>query len=559
MPPRQPVSVLDSHNVTNQPPPLAEYNLFESDPILREALKREGAGWATSRAQALGAILGSERLWELARAANRYPPELRSFDPYGHRIDEVEYHPAYHELMNLAKTHEVHSIAWTASRPGGHVAHMALEYLLVQVEAGICCPITMTYASVPALARQPAVAAEWQPRILAAAYDPRFIPATEKTGVTVGMAMTEKQGGSDVRANTTSALPVGSDGDFELTGHKWFCSAPMSDAFLTLAHTSAGLSCFLVPRWKPDGTRNPFLIQRLKDKLGDRANASSEIEYRRTWAKLIGEDGQGVRTIIEMVRHTRLDTALAAAGIMRQAVVRAVHHTSHRRAFQKLLSDHSLMRNVLADLIVDWVSATMFAARVARSFDETPTSPAAALFSRVAVALAKYWINKRLPSHVCEALECHGGSGYVEESVMPRLYRQAPLNGIWEGSGNVICLDVLRTMQREPQSAEVLLAEMETARGSDRRLDTAIDKLKAVAHAKADQEVDARRIVESIAVALQGTLLVKHGPSPVADAFCASRLGDGGCLTYGTLPAGVDFEEIISLGRVQGSQTNARC
>jgi putative acyl-CoA dehydrogenase len=436
---------------------------------------------------------------------------------------------------------------------------MALEYLLVQVEAGICCPITMTYASVPALARQPAVAAEWHPRILAAAYDPRFIPATEKTGATIGMAMTEKQGGSDVRANTTSASPVGSDGDFELTGHKWFCSAPMSDAFLTLARTSAGLSCFLVPRWKPDGTRNPFLIQRLKDKLGDHANASSEIEYRRTWSKLIGEDGQGVRTIIDMVHHTRLDTALAAAGIMRQAVVQAVHHTSHRTAFQKLLSDHPLMRNVLADLIVDWVSATMLAARVARSFDEMPTSPAAALFARVAVAIAKYWINKRLPGHVCEALECHGGSGYVEESVMPRLYRQAPLNSIWEGSGNVICLDVLRTMQREPQSVEVLFAEMETARGGDRRLDIAIDKLKAVVHAQADQEVHARRTVESIAVALQGTLLVKHGPSQIADAFCASRLGNGGCLTYGTLPAGVAFEEIISLGRVEPSQTNARC
>jgi putative acyl-CoA dehydrogenase len=558
MPLRQPISVLDSHNVTNQPPPLAEHNLFESDPILREALNREGAGWAASRTRALGAILGSEHLWELARAANRYPPELKSFDRYGHRIDEVEYHPAYHELMSLAKAHEVHSIAWTASRPGGHVAHMALEYLLVQVEAGICCPITMTYASVPALARQPAVAAEWQPRILAAAYDPRFIPATEKTGVTIGMAMTEKQGGSDVRTNTTSALPVGSDGGFELTGHKWFCSAPMSDAFLTLARTRAGLSCFLVPRWKPDSTRNPFLIQRLKDKLGDRANASSEIEYQRTWAKLIGEDGQGVRTIIDMIHHTRLDTALAAAGIMRQAVVQAVHHTSHRTAFQKLLSDHSLMRNVLADLIVDWVSATMLAARVARSFDEMPTSPAAALFSRVAVAIAKYWINKRLPGHVCEALECHGGSGYVEESIMPRLYRQAPLNSIWEGSGNVICLDVLRTMQREPRTVEVLLAEMETARSGDRRLDIAIDKLKAAVHSKADQEVHARRTVESIAVALQGTLLVKHGPAPVADAFCASRLGDGGGLTYGTLPAGVAFEEIISLGRVQPSQ-DARC
>jgi putative acyl-CoA dehydrogenase len=550
MPPRQPVSVLDSHSVTNQPPPMAEYNLFERDQILQEALKREGAGWAASRAQAFGEILGSERLWELARAANRYPPELKCFDRYGHRLDEVEYHPAYHDLMKIAKSHEVHSIAWTASRPGGHVAHMVLEYLLVQVEAGVCCPITMTYASVPALARQPAVAAEWQPRILAATYDPRFIPAAEKTGVTIGMAMTEKQGGSDVRANTTSALPLGRDGDFELTGHKWFCSAPMSDAFLTLARTKMGLSCFLVPRWKPDGTRNNFFIQRLKDKLGDRANASSEIEYRQTWAKLIGEEGQGIRTIIDMVHHTRLDTALAAAGIMRQAVVQAVHYTSNRTAFQKLLSDHSLMRNVLADLIIDWVSATMFAARVARSYDEMPTSPAAALFSRISVAIAKYWINKRLAGHVCEALECHGGSGYVEESVMPRLYRQAPLNGIWEGSGNVICLDVLRTIQREPQSVAVLFAELDMARGGDRRLDTAIERLKAIVPASTGQEIHARRIVELIAVALQGALLVQHGPSHVADAFCASRLSEGSCLTYGTLPSGVDFEEIISLGRL---------
>jgi putative acyl-CoA dehydrogenase len=547
MPPRQPVSTFESHEVTNQPPPLADYNLFDTDLILATALRREGAAWAENKVRDFGAILGSERVGELARAANRYPPELRTFDRFGHRIDEVEYHPAYHELMTLAKLHEVHSIAWTATQPGGHMAHMALEYMLAQVESGVCCPITMTYASLPALSRQPAAAAEWRPRILAAAYDPRFIPASDKTGVTIGMAMTEKQGGSDVRVNTTRAVPLGNTGEFELTGHKWFCSAPMSDAFLTLARTDAGLTCFLVPRWQPDGTRNPFLIQRLKDKLGDRSNASSEIEYRDTWAQQIGEDGQGIRTIIDMVHHTRLDTALAAAGLMRQAVVQAVHHAFHRVAFRKLLSDQPLMRNVLADLIVEWAAATMLAARVARSFDDSSANPAAAAFARLAVAIAKFWINKRLPGHVCEAMECLGGSGYVEESIMPRLYRQAPLNSIWEGSGNVICLDILRTMERDPAAVETLFAELETARSGDQRLDRAIGKLKANLHKLGGQEIQARRVAESMAVVLQGGLLVKHGPAALADAFCASRFDDDWSRTFGTLPSGVAFDKIIEV------------
>ncbi len=446
--------MFDSHAVVNQPPPLADYNLFESDPVLRAALDREGAGWAADELSAFGAIMGSEHAAELARSANDYPPELRAFDSAGRRLDEVAYHPAYHELMELAKAHEVHSIAWTSSQCGGHVAHMALEYLLVQADAGVCCPITMTYASLPTLRKNPDITQQWQARVTAAAYDRRFIPAAEKTGVTIGMAMTEKQGGSDVRASTTQARACGPAGEYELTGHKWFCSAPMSDAFLTLAQTKAGISCFLVPRWRTDGARNPFLIQRLKNKLGDRSNASCEIEYSRTWAQLIGAEGDGVRTIIDMVHHTRLDTALAAAGLMRQAVVQAVHHTSHRSAFGRLLAHQPLMRNLLADLTIEWVAATMLAARVARSFDKSADAPGATSFSRLAVAVAKYWINKRLPGHVCEALECHGGSGYVEGSIMPRLYRQAPLNGIWEGSGNVICLDVLRTLARDPAAAD---------------------------------------------------------------------------------------------------------
>ncbi len=552
MPPRSPITSLSSHEVTNQPPPLPAHNLFDSDPILRAALAREGAGWAEEKVREFGAVLGTERVAELADAANRFPPELRSFDRYGNRLDEVVYHPAYHELMSLAKTHAVHSIAWTDARAGGHVAHMALEYLLVQAEPGVCCPITMTYAAIPTLRKQPDIAAQWLPLVTAAAYDPRFIPATEKTGLTIGMAMTEKQGGSDVRANTTRASPLSAEGEFELTGHKWFCSAPMSDGFLTLANTRNGLSCFLVPRWRPDATRNPFFIQRLKDKLGDRSNASSEIEYHRSWARLIGEDGQGIRTIIDMVHHTRLDTALAAAGMMRQAVVQAVHHTSHRMAFQRLLVQQPLMRNVLADLVLEWASATMLAARVARSYDEAPTNPQAAMFSRLAVAIAKYWINKRLPNLVYEAMECHGGAGYVEESIMPRLYREAPLNSIWEGSGNVICLDVLRTMDREPRAVEILLAEIEAACGGDRRLDAARTRLKANLHDKKDREMRARRLVESMAVALQAALLIRHAPHALADAYCASRLDEDWGWTYGTLPAGTAFDDIIALARIGG-------
>ncbi len=544
MPPRAPIATLGTHEVANQPPPLAERNLFETDPILRAAVAREGAGWAEAKLSAFGAVAGSERVQSLAEAANRYPPELRAFDPYGHRIDEVAYHPAYHELMALAKRHEVHSIAWTAKRKGGHVAHFALEYMLVQAEAGVCCPITMTYAAVPALRQAPEIAAEWEPRILSPEYDPRFVPAAEKAGATIGMAMTEKQGGSDVRAATTRATPLGG-GAFALTGHKWFCSAPMSDAFLTLAYTDKGLSCFFVPRWRPDGTRNAFRIQRLKDKLGDRSNASAEIEYEDAWARLVGEEGRGVRTIIEMVHHTRLDTALAAAGMMREAVVRAVHHAAHRRAFQRPLDRQPLMRNVLADMAVEWAAATMLAARVARGYDIAGDP-----FARIAVAVAKYWINKRLPNLVYEAMECLGGNGYVEESPMPRLYREAPVNSIWEGSGNVICLDVLRAIERAPESLDALLAEIEAARGADRRLDAAADRLGALIADREGREGRARRLVETMALALQGALVVRHGPPALAEAFCASRLGGDWGHALGTLPPGTAFDDLIALARL---------
>ncbi len=549
---REPISKLDTHEVSNQPTPLENYNLFEQDLALREALQREGAAWAQERLQAFGAEVGSERVIRLGFEANRYVPELKTFNRYGQRIDEVDYHPAYHELMALAIKHEIHSIAWLAPQSGGHVAHVALEFLLSQAEPGVCCPITMTYAAVPALKHQPEMAAEWQPRLFSKVYDERFIPADEKRGVTIGMAMTEKQGGSDVRSNTTRARPLGAGGlgaEYELTGHKWFCSAPMSDAFLTLANTGKGLSCFLLPRWRPDGSRNPFFIQRLKDKLGNRANASSEIEFKDSWACMVGEEGRGVATIIEMVHHTRLDSAMAAASLMRQAVVQATHHSAKRCAFGKKLSDQALMRNVLADLAIESEAATTLIMRVARAFDESTDNKGAKLFARIAVAVAKYWLNKRTPNHVYEALECHGGSGYVEESIMPRLYREAPLNSIWEGSGNVICLDVLRAMRRQSETIELFLNEVELGRGGNRYLDAALDKLRTDLHDHSDLEIKARRLTEGMALTLQASLLVQHAPMAVADAFCASRLGGDWGQAYGSLPPKVDFAEIIERAR----------
>ncbi len=551
MAPREPISVLDTHEVTNQPPPLGDRNLYDDDPVIAAAVRREGAAWAEDRLRAFGALVGSERVMRLGEQANRFPPELRAFDPYGRRIDEVEFHPAYHELLAIGKRHEVDSVAWTAGRSGGHVVHAALAYLLIQAEAGVCCPLAMTYAALPVLRRQPELAAEWEPRILSREYDARFLPAGEKRGATVGMAMTEKQGGSDVRSNTTRAKPLDGGGPgaaYALTGHKWFCSAPMSDAFLTLAYAEGGLSCFFVPRWRPDGGRNAIFIQRLKDKLGNRSNASAEIEYRDAWAILVGEEGAGVKTIIDMVNHTRLDTALAGAGLMRQAVVQAVHHTSHRIAFQRVLSEQPLMANVLADLVLDWMAATMMVMRVARGYDDWATG--ADPFARVAVAVAKYWVNKRAPNHVYECMECLGGIGYVEESILPRLYREAPVNSIWEGSGNVICLDVLRAMSRDPDSIEAFLAELDEARGADPRLDRLIDGIRDGLGGGARPEAGMRRLVESMAVAWQAGLMARHAPTAIADAYLASRLdGTTGGWTYGTLPAATPFEDILALAR----------
>ena len=436
----------------------------------------------------------------------------------------------------------VSAAAWS-DLAAGHTLHGALESMMAQAEPSVCCPMTMTYACVAALKHQPDLLAQWQPLIRSYKYDQSSRPANVKVGATIGMAMTEKQGGSDVRANTTKASK-NADGSYTLVGHKWFCSAPMSDAFLTLAYAAGGLSCFLVPRWRPDGSRNAIHVMRLKDKLGDRANASSEIEYHGAFAQLVGEEGRGVQTIIEMVQHTRLDCTLAAAAYMRQALANALWHTMHRSAFQKKLIDHKLMRQVLADLAIESEAATTLGFRVAQSFDESATDERAALFSRIATPVGKYWNNKRVVNFVFEAMEIHGGAGYVEEGVMPRIYRQSPLNSIWEGSGNVICLDVLRAMSRVPDSVAAFVEEIESARGSNKHLDEAIDRIKA--GIVAAEERKARLLVEEMALALQASLLVRYAPPAVADAFCALRLSDQRGLAYGAYDLEIDADKIIS-------------
>lgn len=540
---------LATHDVTNQSVPLEDYNIYKADTALREAIHREGAAWAETQVAEFGGHCGSARYLEAGRLANANPPVLRTHDRYGHRIDTVDYHPAYHDIQKLYVMYRAHSWPWVEKRAGVHVARAALAYMIPQTEAGVGCPITMTFAVVPALKHTPAIAEAWLPKLLSNEYDARHLPVSQKRSAQMGMAMTEKQGGSDVRANTTRACALGkggSGGEYVLTGHKWFCSAPMSDAFLTLAQTDAGLSCFLVPRFRPDGTKNNFFIQRLKDKLGNRSNASSEIEYRDTWAQMLGEDGRGVPTIIDMVTHTRLDCGLASAGFMRQGVAQAMHHVKHRSAFGKKLRDQPLMKNVLADLAVEWEAATMLMFRLARGYDEMVNDPHAQDFVRIATAVAKYWICKRGPHHVYEAMECLGGAGYVEESPLPRLYRESPLTSIWEGSGNVMCLDVLRALNREPETAPAFLGELEAARGLDKRVGAAIDKLKAMLSDTGNLELRARRLVEHMARTLQGALLVRYGNSAVAEAFCASRLaGDHGD-EYGTLPPHVDFETILN-------------
>ncbi len=533
-----------TYEVTNQPPPLVNYNLFESDPPLRESLEREGAWWAHHMVHELGRLAGTEEAIAWGFQANSNPPQLHTHDRFGNRIDEVEFHPAWHRLMEVAIGHGLHALPWREPRPGAHAARAAAFYVWSQVEGGHGCPVSMTYAAIPALRKQPELAARWEPLITTLDYDPGLRPSASKRGVLVGMAMTEKQGGSDVRANTTRAVPTGADGAHLLTGHKWFCSAPMCDAFLVLAQAPGGLSCFLLPRVLDGGERNAFHIQRLKDKLGNRSNASAEIELDGAWAVMVGEEGRGVRTIIEMVNHTRLDCVIGSAALMRQAVAQATHHTAHRSAFGRLLSEQPLMVNVLADLAVESEATTVLMMRLAGAFDRA-SDPEQAAFKRLALAVAKYWTCKRAIAVVSEALECHGGNGYVEESIMPRLYREAPLNSIWEGSGNVNALDVLRAMAREPEAVMAFVDEVEEARGSDPRLDDTVDELKRQLSDQTDVEARARRVVELMAVVLEASLLVRHGDPAVAEAFCASRLDSNGGRTFGTLPPSAELAGIV--------------
>lgn len=546
---RSPISDLPTHEVTNVPPILGDQDLYGKDLPLQEGLLREGGGWAERTVIDFAMKAGSEETLEWANQANRYPPEMKAFDRNGMRINQVTFHPAYHSLMDLAIAHEVPSFAWNNPRDGNHVAHGALSYLLNQIEGGVLCPMAMSYAVVPALRATPEIAEEWIPRLLAKEYDPRDIPASEKKSITMGMFMTEKQGGSDVRANSTKARPVGErtgpGAPYILTGHKFFCSAPMSDAFLSLAYTENGLCCFLLPRWRPDGTRNGLFLQRLKDKLGNKSNASSEMEFVDAWGLMLGEEGRGVRTIIEMVQGTRYYCAVGSAALMRQALTQAIHHASYRSAFQKKLIQQPLMQNVLADLALESEAATTLFLRLGRAIGAGETDPAEAALARIGTAIGKYWICKRTPGHVYEAMECHGGPGYIEESILPRLYREAPVNSIWEGSGNVICLDVLRALYKDASALPAFFAEVEQARGGNRLLDNYLNRLKVEAADTSGFETRARRITEMMALAWQGALLVQHAPAAVSDAFCASRLGDYWSGAYGTLPGDIDFESIL--------------
>jgi putative acyl-CoA dehydrogenase len=544
-----------THDVLNQAGALAGYNAYADDKPLVEAMKAFGADWADDVLRRAGADVASEKVQYAARQANRHLPELRTHDRFGNRIDIVEFHPAYHELMRLIYETQTHSFAWThQGQPGAQVARGALSYLWNQGENGICCPMGMTFASIPALRHDQNLFDEWAPHVLKNAYDPRPIYAKEKAGITVGMAMTEKQGGSDLRATITTARPVGarrgSGAGYLITGHKWFFSVPMSDIFLTLARTDGGLSCFIATGWLPDGSRNRLKLQRLKDKCGNKSNASSEVEFYDLYATMLGDEGRGIRTIIEMAHATRLDFAIGSSGLMRQALSQAIHHTSNRRAFQRSLVDLPIMQNVVADLAVESEAMMWLAMRLSAALDRESTDHSEGLLSRICTPVAKYWACKRAPQFVAEALECHGGNGFIADHFMERLYREAPLNGIWEGTGNVICLDVLRSLQREPETVEVFLDEIRKARGADSRLDAFANEVERRLARPGEFEPVARRIVEMMAFALQGSLLLRYSTPAVADAFCATRLdGDWG-RAFGTLPKGLATQAIIDRARV---------
>jgi putative acyl-CoA dehydrogenase len=539
-----------THEVTNQVPPLVGHDVAAYPPLL-ESLGREGAGWAADELHAIGRRAGSAEAQEWGRLAEKNHPVLHTHDRYGHRVDEVEFDPAWHQLMSVAVEAGLHGAPWADAREGAHVARAAKMMAWSAADAGHTCPISMTYAVVPALRANAELAATYEPLLTSTAYDFGLRVPTSKRGLIAGMSMTEKQGGSDVRANTTTATP-NADGSYGLVGHKWFTSAPMSDFFLTLAQAPGGLSCFFVPRVLPDGSRNPIRLQRLKDKLGNRSNASSEIEYDGALGWLVGEEGRGVPTIIEMVNMTRLDCTLGSASGMHIGVMQAVHHARHRSAFGKRLVDQPLMTNVLADLALEAEAATYAAMRLAGATDRVARGDdREAMVRRVALAVSKYWVCKRGPVHAAESLECLGGNGYVEDSGMPRLFRESPLMSIWEGSGNVAALDTLRAMARQPESVEAFFDEVELAAGSDSRLDDAVGRVRKELTDVTDIEYRARHLVEQLALVFQGSLLVRHAPAAVADAFCASRLGGDWGVAFGTLPVGVDTATIIERATVE--------
>ncbi|OGB29728.1 MAG: DNA alkylation response protein [Burkholderiales bacterium RIFCSPLOWO2_12_FULL_61_40] len=538
----------DTHVLSNLSNELCDYNMYSQDAALVEAVRREGGQWAESELSAFGQMTGSADYLELGTLANKFQPELDTHDRFGNRIDLVKFHPAYHQLMKTSIAHGLHASPWTAPGPGAHVARAAKSYLHSQVEAGHGCPITMTFAAVPALRLQPELASVWEPKITSRVYDPHNVPVEQKQGVTIGMAMTEKQGGSDVRTNSTRAYPVGSGGPgqaYELVGHKYFVSAPMCDAFLVLAQAPGGLSCFLLPRWRPDGSKNPMQVLRLKKKMGNASNASSETELRGALAWMVGEEGRGVRTIIEMVSMTRFDCMIGSSAGMRMAASQALHHCAQRSAFGKVLNQQPLMQNVLADLALESEAALTLTLRMARAMDNR-TVETEDLLVRLVTAVGKYWICKRTPNHAYEAMECIGGSGVMEDCMLPRLFRESPVNSIWEGSGNVQCLDVLRALSKTPAVVEAFFAEVGQARGAHAALDRYVAHLAQDFKDLQDFEYRARDVVDRMALALQASLLVRNAPAFVSDAFCHSRLEQQGHHNYGTLPRGVDVAAIIA-------------
>ncbi len=529
-----------THEVLNQPPPLEGWNPFEQDPVLVDAVARHGIEWARGRCRDFGALVGSAEVLRWAADANRFVPELRTHDRFGRRVDEVEFHPAWHHLMSLSFGWGLHSLGWEEGPSGGNVARTVLFLLMAQVELGHGCPVSMAWSVIPTIRLSPGLSGWWEPRILSRSYDPRPVPAEEKEGLVVGMTLTEKQGGSDLRANTTVAVPVDEE-EYRLTGHKWFCSAPMCDAFVVTAQAPEGLSVFLVPRWVA-GVRNTFRLQRLKDKLGNRSNASSEVEFEDTRAFLVGEPGGGVKAVLPMLHRTRFDCVVGATALMRQSVSQAAWHVRHRQAFGKRLVDQPLMANVVADLALESEAALALTLRLAASFDASG-DPEEDAFRRIALSVAKYWVCKRSPGVVGEALECHGGNGYVEEWPMARAYREAPLYGIWEGSGNVIALDVLRALHREPETRAAFLAELARARGRDARYDAAVAELEErLAH---PDEAGARRLVARMAVTLQAGLLLRSAPEAIAEAFLATRLAGEHGGVYGALPPAVGTAPLL--------------